>query len=181
MDEYYLLGDFRVFGAPIYIHWSVIAAIVLILFVYRQDPIIVTIALLSFFSIIFVHEVGHAALANSMGYQVFALRICLIHGVCEYQAPSYEWDEVKVAWGGVLAQIWIAAIVFTAASLGARHFAYFGPILVFLGYYSLLVVPYNLLPIQGLDGYTAWRIIPLSYRYLKTHPATRKFFNRNRR
>jgi Zn-dependent protease len=180
MQEYFRLGEFHVFGAPVYVHWSVLAVMALILVVYWQNPIIVAIALLSFFSIILIHEIGHAALAHRMGYRVFTLRVCLIHGLCEYEDPHYEWDEVKVAWGGVLAQILIAMLVFTLSSLGARHFAYFGPVLVFLGYYNLLVVPYNLLPIRGLDGYKAWRIIPLSYKQMKTRSALKKTLNRDR-
>ena len=177
MDEYYQLGNFEIFGAPVYVHWSVIVAITLILFLYRQSPATVAIALISFFSIILVHEVGHAAMANRMGYRVFSLKVCLIHGLCEYEAPRYELDDVKVAWGGVLAQMLVAMLVFTASSLGARHLSYFGPVLVFLGYYSLLVVPYNLLPVRGLDGDKAWRIIPILYKQFKKNNSNR---NRNR-
>jgi Zn-dependent protease len=181
MQEYFRLGEFYIFGAPVYVHWSVLASMGLILIIYWQSPIIVAIALLSFFSITFIHEIGHAAVANKLGYRVFALRVCLIHGVCEYEAPHYEWDDVQVSWGGVLAQVLIAMLVFTLSSLGAGNFAYFGPILLFLGYYSLLVVPYNLLPVRGLDGYKAWKIIPLSYKQIKARSALKKTLNRDRK
>jgi Zn-dependent protease len=65
--------------------------------------------------------------------------------------------------------------------LGAIYFAYFGPILVFLGYYSLLMVPYNLLPVRGLDGYTAWKIIPIVYQQMKAYSALKKKLDRDRR
>jgi stage IV sporulation protein FB len=167
MQKYFRLGEFRVFGAPVHVHWSVLVAMALILVAYWQSPLIVTIALLSYLSIIFIHEVGHAAIAHKMGYRVFALRVALVHGVCECEAPRYELDAVKIAWGGVLAQMLIAMLVFTLSSLGLMNFAYSGPILVFLGYFNLLMIPYNLMPIRGLDGYQAWKIIPLSYKKMK--------------
>jgi Zn-dependent protease len=174
MQKYFRLGEFRVFGAPVYVHWSVLAAMALILVAYWQSPLIVTIALLSYFSIIFIHEVGHAAIAHKMGYRVFALRIALVHGVCECEAPLYELDAAKIAWGGVLAQMLIALLIFTLSSLGIMNSAYAGPVLVFLGYCNLLIIPYNLMPIRGLDGYKAWRIIPLSYKKMKKGSARKR-------
>jgi stage IV sporulation protein FB len=181
MQKYFRLGKFNIFGAPVYVHWSVLAMIVLIIISYWQSPIIVAIAFLSYLAVILVHEIGHAAVAHKMGYRIFALRVALIHGVCECEAPNYELDEVKIAWGGVLAQIIISILVFTVSGLGADKFTYFGPILVFLGYFSLLIIPYNLIPSRGLDGYKAWRIIPLSYKHIKAKSALKKKLNRDRK
>jgi hypothetical protein len=146
MQEYFRINKLQVFGAPIYVHWSVLASSAFILVAFWKDLIVLALALLCFFSIILIHEIGHAVIAHYLGYRVFEIRICLIHGVCEYSAPNYEWDEVKVSWGGVLAQMVVAIIVFTASSLGAKQFDYFAPVLLFLGYYSLLVIPFNLMP-----------------------------------
>ncbi len=181
MQQYLRLGKFHLFGAPVYIHWFAIAFIVLILVIYWQSPTIAAIAILAFFSVILIHEIGHAAIAHRLGYRVFSLRVCLVHGVCEYEAPHYEWDQVKVAWGGILAQIMMSLLVFTLASLGAKQIAYFGPILFFLGYYNLFIIPFNLLPVWGLDGYYAWRILPLAYRHIKARSNLEKTFKRDRR
>jgi Zn-dependent protease len=180
MQEYFRLGDFKIFGAPIDIHWSVMAVAFLLTISYFREPIAAIIAVISFFSIILVHEVGHAAVAHRMGCRVIGLKVCLIHGLCEYELPRYELEDVLIAWGGVMAQLLIAMLVFTASSLGANHLPYFGPILVFLGYYSLLVIPYNLLPCRGLDGYKAWRVIPLYYNQLKRNSAFKKPPRRDR-
>jgi stage IV sporulation protein FB len=181
MQEYFRLGEFHIFRAPVFVHWSALVSMGLILVVYWKDPIIAVIALLSFLSVILIHEIGHAAVANKMGYRVFKIKVSLFHGVCECQDPNYELDRVKIAWGGVIAQILVAMLVFSLSSLGAMYFAYFGPILVFLGYYSLLMVPYNLLPVRGLDGYTAWKIIPIVYQQMKAHSALKKKLDRDRR
>jgi Zn-dependent protease len=181
MKRYCRLGRLSVFGARVYVHWSVLATLVVILALCWRNPIIVTIAMLSFFSIILVHEIGHAAVAKQLGYRVRALRICLIHGVCEYQEPYYEWDDILIAWGGILAQILVAIVVFALSSLGAGKVQYFAPVVFFLGYYNLLVIPLNLIPSPGLDGYKAWRIIPLGYKEIKYRLDTGTLFTRNKR
>jgi stage IV sporulation protein FB len=116
-----------------------------------------------------------------LGYRVFALKVALFHGLCEHTAAKYEWDDIKIAWGGVSAQMLVAILVFSLNGLGGGQFAYFGPILVFVGYYSLLTIPYNLMPIRGLDGYKAWRIIPLGYQQMKQRAATKRALDRERK
>ena len=61
MQEYFRLGEFHIFKAPVFVHWSALASMGLILVVYWKDPIIAVIALLSFLSVILIHEIGHAA------------------------------------------------------------------------------------------------------------------------
>jgi stage IV sporulation protein FB len=163
MQGYIQLGKERIFGAPVYTHWSVLVIGALILVYGWQNLIVSAISLLSFLSIILIHEIGHAAIAHKLGYDVIAIRIAPLHGVCEYQAPRYEWEDVQIAWGGVLAQLIAAAIVFGFGHLGGDNTEYFGPVTVFIGYYSLLTIPFNLLPVPGLDGQKAWKILPLAY------------------
>lgn len=162
---YFKLNNIKLLGAQIYIHWLVLAASTLILVVYRQSPLGVALALISYLGIIFIHEVGHAAMANKVGCRVLAIRIALIHGVCEYEEPRYELDDIKIAWSGVVLQVMVAALVFYLSSLGLANYVFFAPILVFLGYFSLLIVPYNLIPQKGFDGHKAWRIIPFIYNH----------------
>ena len=171
MQNYFRLGKLRIFRAPIYLHWSVLAVSVVLLIIYFQNLILVILAWLSFLSIILIHEVGHAAVAHRLGYRVVALKVCLIHGRCEYAVPSYapyyEWDEIRIAWGGVSAQALIAMLVFTISALGAEDLTFFQPILAFLGYYNVLAIVHNLSPMQGLDGYKAWRIVPILYQLMR--------------
>ncbi|MEM7757507.1 MAG: hypothetical protein AAF298_05180 [Cyanobacteria bacterium P01_A01_bin.40] len=164
---YFKFNKLKIFAAPIYIHWLVLTASSLIFITYWQSPLKIILAILSYFSIIFIHEVGHGAMASKLGYRVFAIRVGLIHGLCEYEQPRSELDDVKISWSGVLLQIMIAILVFSLSSMGLNNFSYFSPMLVFLGYFSLLIVPYNLMPLRGLDGQKAWRIIPLIYQQLK--------------
>ena len=135
MQKYVQLGKIKIFGASVYLHWSVLAVSIAIPILYFfQNLILVILAWLSFLSIILIHEVGHAAVAYRLGYRIVALKICTIHGRCKYTAthymPYYEWDEIRIAWGGVLAQASIAMLVFAVSSLGAEDLTYFQPILL---------------------------------------------------
>lgn len=161
---YFRFKNLRVLDTQLYVHWLVLTASVLISIVYWQSPLDILIALLSYFTVIFIHEAGHAAMATKLGCRVWSIRIGLLHGVCEYEEPKYELDDVKIAWSGVLLQILVAALVFSLSSFGLKNYSFFAPILLFMGYFSLLIVPYNLIPLNGLDGRKAWRIIPILYK-----------------
>jgi Zn-dependent protease len=152
----------RSFGAPIYIHWSVFAVVLVLAAISIESPIYAAVTMVSYLGIIAIHEIGHACVAQKRGYDVISIRIAFLHGRCEYEAPDYEWDEVAIAWGGVLAQLLVAAPILVIATLLDRvNLGYLGPIVVVLGYLNLVIALVNLVPAPGLDGATAWRIIPL--------------------
>jgi Zn-dependent protease len=117
--------------------------------------------LLSYVAIIFVHELGHAVVARGLGYEVIAIRVGLIHGRCEYEHPHSAWDASLVSWGGIIAQLAIAILVFTLAGiLPVSLSEHFGPVVLFLGYVNILVAAINLSPRAPFDGHLAWRIFP---------------------
>jgi Zn-dependent protease len=117
--------------------------------------------LVSYVAIIFIHEVGHAAVARRLGYEVTAICIGLLHGRCEYEHPDSAWDASLVSWGGILAQLLIAALVFAIAGAVSGSLSdYFGPIVIFLGYMNIVIAAINLTPRAPFDGYLAWRIFP---------------------
>jgi len=51
-----------------------------------------------------------------------------------------------------------------------RSLGVFAPVVLILGYGSLIVAVFNLAPARGLDGLKAWRILPL----LRSRFAARK-------
>lgn len=127
-----------------------------------------------YLSIIFVHEVGHALVANRLGLGVLNIQIGWIHGAREYEDSDNEWRAILVAWGGVAAQVAIAIIVLTiAAVIPGEDLGYFGPVEVFLGYLNLMVAAVNLAPSRELDGAVAWRILPYMFRSRRPRPRRR--------
>ena len=172
--RYYRAGSIKIFGAPVYVHASVYALSGGIVLLAIKSPVMGILALLSYLAVIFVHEFGHAFVANRVGLSVSHIDISWFHGCCHYSAPQYEWHEVLVSWGGVLAQLCVAALVITLGALGvAEHWQFFGPVLIFLGYINLMIAGFNSLPSSGLDGATMWRIVPLWFAIRKT-PKKRK-------
>ena len=156
------LRRLRVFGAPIYVHWSVFAAVLVLASLSIDSPIDAAVAVASYIAIIVIHEFGHAYVARRRGCEVLSIRIAFLHGQCEHEATGCEWDEAAIAWGGVLAQLLIAVPILTLAAVFNRsNFGYADPAIVFLGYLNLVMALLNLAPVAPLDGATAWRIIPL--------------------
>jgi Zn-dependent protease len=83
-------------------------------------------------------------------------------------------DHVLIAWAGVLAQLAVAIPILTIAAVFPNHdLGYLGPAIVFLGYVNLIFALVNLAPGAGLDGTTAWRVIPLLYARWKSRRVTK--------
>ncbi|SRR6266404_3494068 len=154
-------GRWQIFGADIYVHQYVLVAIAALLVLALRNWILAITCLASYIAIIFVHEVGHAVIASRLGYDVAAIRIGLVHGRCEYEYPDSAWDASLVSWGGILAQLLVAALVFAIASALSGSFSdRFGPVVILLGYINIIVAAANLTPRAPFDGYLAWRIFP---------------------
>lgn len=173
MQQFLRLGQDEIFGAPIYAHWSVFAAGGLFIACAWPNFLMAAISVIAFFAITVIHEIGHALVAHCYGYAVVAIRLSALHGTCEYEAPHYEWEDVLIAWGGVLAQAVAAIVVFFVGLLGARSVPYFAPIKKYLIYYSLFIIVFNLLPVKGFDGYKAWKIMPILRDRLNQRPLNR--------
>jgi len=174
LKRYYLVRGLRVFGAPVYLHISAVVIAGLLGLSTVKSPVFGVIAIASYLSIILVHEIGHAFVANRLGLGVFNIQIGWIHGACEYEEPGDEWRTILVAWGGVAAQVAVAIIVLiVAAAIPGEDLGYFGPVAVFLGYVNLMVAAINLAPSRELDGAVAWRILPFMFRNRLSRPRTR--------
>ena len=151
----------QMFGAAVYIHQYVLVAMAALLVLALRNWVLAITCLVSYVAIMFIHEVGHAAVARRLGYEVTAIRIGLLHGRCEYEHPDSAWDASLVSWGGILAQLLTAVLVFAIAGVVSGKLSdYFGPIVIFLGYMNVLIAAINLTPRPPFDGYLAWRIFP---------------------
>ena len=182
LARYFRLGRLRIFGAPVYIQASALVAAALLGLSALNSPVFGLLAICSYLGIIFVHETGHAFVASHLGLDVLNIRIGWFHGICVYEDPGSEWETVLVAWGGVLAQLLIAALVFGVAALDLfKSQSYFGPIIVFLGYINFMVAAINLAPSRGLDGAIAWRIVPLWLRQNRARRMAKNAINEARK
>jgi len=181
VQYWFPLGRTRWFGAALYVHLSVVVAAAVIALAGVQDPAFAAATLLSLVALILLHEFGHAAVAHYFGYPVKSIWFGLIHGRCAFETPLTEWERCLVAWGGVAAQLIIAIPICVADALWHRPVGVFGPVVLILGYWSLVVAVLNLIPSRGLDGQLAWRIIPLLRGQLGARRLAQDALRRNRR
>jgi len=166
MNSYIRAKPLRMCGAPVFLHWSALLVMGGCLTLAVSDPIVAIVATVSYFSVILIHELGHAFAARRLGYQVVSVRLSLIHGECLYKG-SHESarDAALIAWAGPLAQFAAAALVWSISPIPAvAQSDVFGPLLVFLGYIGPLVALVNLAPGADLDGTRAWPLIPMLWR-----------------
>jgi Zn-dependent protease len=180
MRYWFSLGRSRWFGAKLYIHLSVVVVLPMVAVTAIESPPFAAVTVLSFFGVIILHEWGHAVVAHHYGYPIEAIWLAAVHGRCEYEAPETEWERSLIAWGGVAVQLAVAVPIIVFDSLWHRSLGIFGPVVLILGYYSCIVVIFNLLPSKGLDGPLAWRIIPLLRKRLQARRVVRNALSRSR-
>jgi Zn-dependent protease len=93
--------------------------------------------------------------------KVFSVEIYPIFGLTKFEMPWSRFDHCVIAWGGVIAQAIVAVpIVVYVSVFGYTRFEPANAVLALLGFFSLGVAVFNLLPIRRLDGSTAWGIVP---------------------
>ena len=151
-------------GAPILVHWSS-ALMVPLLWTADRSIANALVAGTLWIALMLAHELGHAIVARRLGLRVAEIRINPAHGACVVQAPPTQTSAIVLAWGGVAAQ----AVVLLAAGIvnGVLRLTLDStpPVLhaamTILIPVNLWIIFANLLPIRGLDGHVAWRVVPL--------------------
>lgn len=161
---------FRLFGAPVSFHWSVLL-IVLLALLFSRDPATVMSGIAAYLALIVAHEAGHAWVARHNRLRVHALRIFPLHGLCHYENARTPGQEIAVAWGGVGAQMLLFALAI-ALSLLSPHLpeplrSPLGAVVLVWGPMNLLNAILNLLPIPPLDGRIAWGVVPWALQRLR--------------
>jgi stage IV sporulation protein FB len=180
MRYWFSLGRSRWFGARFHVHLSVVVVSALVALAGVESPVFAAVTLASFLGLIVLHEFGHAAVAHRFGYSVEGIWLAAVHGRCEFQAPETQWQQCVIAWGGVAAQLAVAIPLIAFDALWRRPLGILGPVVLILGYYSGIVVLLNLLPLKGLDGRRAWKIIPLLRKRMEARKVVRRALGRNR-
>ncbi|HEV2697230.1 MAG TPA: site-2 protease family protein [Terriglobales bacterium] len=171
----------RVCGVPVYVHWSVWLIALLILFNVIHNPAKSLLGLVAYFSVLLIHESGHLIAAQRMHCEVRSIQLYPIFGVTHFETPWSKLDHCIIAWGGVIAQAVVAVPIVVAVSIFG--YSRLGPInafLAILGFYSLGVAIFNLLPIRPLDGSVAWAIIPEAIRHFWNRKRDAALFRRQR-
>lgn len=172
---YVQVPGLRVFHARLYLHWTALGLAAYVLLRMIRQPAEALAAIACYFGVILLHEVGHAAMARRLGYEAPVIRLSFLHGVCEIDGPESRRDAIAIAWGGVLAQLAIAVPLVALEQVHGMMARPFVAIVIgAFGNFSLLLVLLNLMPIRGLDGATAWGIVPQAWRDLRDRRSAKK-------
>ncbi len=116
-------------------------------------------AMLGFFLLILVHELGHAVLVRAYRLPLQAIEVHGMGGVCRYSGRPSPVAQSVIAWGGVLAQGLVFGGTIAWLFFVGRPQSYFVQelFMVFLQY-NLIMIALNLLPVSVLDGKEAWQL-----------------------
>lgn len=72
-----------------------------------------------------------------------------------------------IAWGGIIAQFFIfllaIAIEYLLIRFSPQMYLFLLPLFFVFIRTNLLIAAFNLIPVKPLDGYLAWRVIPLCW------------------
>ena len=148
-------------GVDTYVHWSVFAIAALMLANVGSRPGLTLVGLLSYLSVILIHEVGHLVAAQRLGCRVHAITLYAFFGTTNFETPWTRLDHCVIAWSGVLAQAVLAIpLVAWVSIFGFTHIGVINAIFAILGYINLGIAVFNLLPFPPLDGAIAWGLLP---------------------
>jgi membrane-associated protease RseP (regulator of RpoE activity) len=169
-------------GVDVYVHWSVAAIAAIMLVGTIRRPLLTLVGLLSYLSILLIHECGHMIAAQRRKCRVWSIELYPIFGFCRFEEPWSRLDTCAIAWGGVVAQAVIGIPLVTwVVVFGYTRFEPINAVLALLGFYSLCVAAFNLIPAAPLDGATAWSLIPAWLARRKERQRNRAMRYRSRR
>ena len=172
---YALVRGVRIMGARLHLHWSALALAAALLALWIRQPVYALEAVGSYFGVLMLHEMGHAAMARRLGYRATHIRLAFMHGLCEFDSPDTLRDDALIAWGGVLAQLAVALPLIALAQVPAfAGLPAAGIPVAAFGYFSVLVALLNLTPAAPLDGAKAWRLVPILLGDRRTRAIARK-------
>ncbi|MEM6956678.1 MAG: hypothetical protein AAF645_13375 [Myxococcota bacterium] len=117
---------------------------------------------LGFFTLVIVHELGHAYLVQKRGLRAIEVMLHPFGGYCRHESGS-PLDNSIIAWGGVLAQALVLLLpTVLLIQLGLWPNTSFGAQLAHaLVEINLVMIAFNLIPIRPFDGHLAWKFFSL--------------------
>ncbi len=158
----------------VFFHWSVLLLGAIIMLEALEDPLLAFVVLASYFGVILIHECGHMIAAQRKRCAVWSIELYPLWGITRFDEPYSRIDLCVIVWGGVVAQAIVAVpLVAWVEVFGFTRFQTVNAILAILGFFSLSIAAFNLLPIPPLDGAIAWRLLPALFKRSPARTAER--------
>ena len=164
----------RVRGAPVRVHWTLLVGAL----VWSRFQILPAFWV-GFALLILIHELGHALVVVRYGLGLSEIAIHGAGGYCRHEQSGSRFQEALVAWGGVLAQLALYAVVQLLLLLsGPPTSPHVGWLVYVFTDINLWIAALNLIPFEPLDGAKAWPLVGmLAARWRKRaaqHDASRR-------
>ncbi len=130
---------------------------------------------LGFLVLILVHELGHALVVRACRQRVLAVDVHGAGGLCRWAGTVSPMQRAAIAWGGVWAQMALAAGVMLFTEVHGPPATRLGATLdeVFVDR-NLWLIALNLLPFAPLDGAQAWALPGLLFDRARRALRTRR-------
>ncbi|MBI2392594.1 MAG: hypothetical protein HYV09_23620 [Deltaproteobacteria bacterium] len=146
------IGSYR--GIPVFLHWTWILGALIVLAVGSFDLLAAIGLVLGATLVIFVHELGHAAILRAYRGRVLAIAFFAWGGECRYVDEDLDpLQRSVVAWGGVLGQAALFAIAWMVVGTRKRFGVSFVDALVWaMLAMNVRMMVLNLLPVRPFDG-----------------------------
>ena len=145
----------RVRGAPIRVHWTLLLG-ALVWSRFNIWPAF----WVAFAVLILIHELGHALVVVRYGLGLSEIAIHGAGGYCRHEHSGSRFQEALVAWGGVLAQLTLYAVVrVTLSFVEPPASVHVSQVLWVFTDVNLWIAALNLIPFEPLDGAKAWPLV----------------------
>jgi Zn-dependent protease len=166
----------RVRGAPIRVHWTLLLGALL----WSRFQFLPAFWL-GFALLILIHELGHALVVVRYGLGLSEIALHGAGGYCRHERSGSRFEEAVVAWGGVLAQLTLYAIVQLALLvLGPPTSRHVGLIVYVFTDINLWIAALNLIPFEPLDGAKAWPLVGMLAARWRKNAGAHDLFKRKR-
>lgn len=170
-----LIEVMQIRNVKVYAHWSVLLLGAIILIGAVEEPLLSFMVLVSYYGVILIHECGHMVAAQSRKCPVWSIELYPIWGITRFDEPYSRHDYCVIAWGGVVAQAIIAIpLIAWVEIFGYTPYQSANAALAILGFFSISMALFNLLPLRPLDGAIAWRLLPALFKSSSTRPTKRE-------
>ena len=175
LSKFKLLEVMEINGVKVFFHWSVLLIGALILLGAVEDPRLAFTVLAAYYGVILLHECGHMIAAQRKGCSVYSIELYPVWGITRFSQPYSAYDHYVIAWGGVVAQgIFAIPLIAWVEIFGYTRFPSVNALLSILGFFSLSIAAFNLIPIRPLDGSLAWRLLPALIKRRTSRPTKRE-------
>lgn len=120
------------------------------------------------FCIVFVHELGHAIIANYFGWRIKKIELLPFGGVAEVEEYGNKplKEEIMVILAGPLQHVWIFLLCISLFQFELID----EKVYLFLFFNNLSILFFNLLPIWPLDGgKLLFTLLSMKYTFVEAH------------